>query len=331
MSQAIGIDIGGTAIKLGLIDAARGVLARGSLPLAAHADYPALLGALTQAIAGLGGTAEAVGIATPGYADPRDGRLTVGGQNVPILHGQRLAADLGARLGLPAWQINDGIAAALGESRFGGGRGLRRFAVITLGTGVGGEVVIDGSPVIGERDTPPEFGAIVLDAAGPVNYSGLPGTFEAYCCAKGFARAYAEAGGGDACGVEVLFAHAAAAEPAACAAVDAVCRRLAQACGIMINLLGLEACFLGGGIADAGAALIDRVRAHLADFTWPFLLARARVALAETGNDAGLLGAAAEALQRWRGAASRTTRASPGTRRVRRAPSRDEPRGPWTP
>jgi glucokinase len=300
MTRAIGIDVGGTAVKLGLVDAVRGLVARASLPLVAHAGYPALLAALAQAVGGLGGPAAAVGVATPGYADPADGRLTVGGQNVPVLHGQRLAADLGARLGLPAWQVNDGIAAALGESHFGGGRRLRRFAVITLGTGVGGAVVIDGSPVIGERGEPPEFGAIVLDAAGPVNYSGLPGTFEAYCCAAGFARAYAEAGGGDARGVEVLFARAAAAEPAACAAVDATCRRLAQACGMMINLLGLEACFLGGGIAGAGAPLIERVRAHLADFTWPFLLARARVALAETGNDAGLLGAAAEALRRHR-------------------------------
>ena len=105
------------------------------------------------------------------------------------------------------------------------------------------------------------------------------------------------AGGTDACGVEALFARAARSEAAAVAAVDATCRRIAQACGMMINLLGLEACLLGGGIAGAGAALVDRVGAHLPEFTWPFLLARSRVAVAGTGNDAGLLGAATEALR----------------------------------
>jgi glucokinase len=297
MRQALGIDIGGTTVKLGLVDADGRVRARSTLPFRTQDSFEALLAALTEEIARLGGRPEAVGISSPGYADPDEGRLSTGGQNVQILHGRQLGAELHARLGLPARQINDGIAAALGELHFGAGRGLRRFAVITLGTGVGGTVVIDGRPVVGERGEPPEFGAIVLDVAGPVNYSGLPGTFEAYCCAQGFAHAYAVAGGPDACGVDALFARAAQADAAARAAVDACCRRIAQACGMMINLLGLEACLLGGGIAGAGAALIDRVTAHLPEFTWPFLLARARVTLAQTGNDAGLLGAAAEALR----------------------------------
>ena len=297
MSCAVGIDVGGTAVKLGLVSAEGRVLARAALPSRAYDSFEALLAALAAAIADMGGRPQAVGIATPGYAEPAEGRLGVGAQNVPVLQGRRLGAALQARLDLPVRQINDGVAAALGELRFGAGRGLCRFAVITLGTGVGGAVVIDGRPVMGEHGEPPEFGAMVLDAAGPLNYSGLRGTFEAYACADGFARAHAAAGGADTCDVAALFARAVRSDPAARAAVDAVCRRIAQACGTMINLLGLEACLLGGGISGAGAALVDRVAAHLPAFTWPFLLDRARVARAETGNDAGLLGAAMEALR----------------------------------
>jgi glucokinase len=298
MTEAIGIDIGGTMVKLGRVDAEKGVQARGSLPFRPQESFAALVEALAKAVTGLGGKPEAIGIASPGWADPDEGRLAVGGQNVPVLHGQNLTEALSGRLGLPACQINDGTAAALGELHFGAGRGLRRFAVITLGTGVGGTVVIEGKPVVGSRGEPPEFGAIVLDRDGPLNYMKLHGTFEAFCCARGFAAAYAATGGNQACDVETMFARAAAGEVQAATAIDAVCRRIAQACGMMINLLGLEACLLGGGIAQAGAALIDGVTAHLPEFTWPFLLARGGVAPTQTGNDAGLLGAAAEAMQR---------------------------------
>jgi glucokinase len=75
----------------------------------------------------------------------------------------------------------------------------------------------------------------------------------------------------------------------------------AQALGTLINALNLNGCLLGGGIAAAGPALLEPIRRSLPDFTWPFLLARSRVELAATGGDAGLLGAAAFALQTLQG------------------------------
>ena len=84
------------------------------------------------------------------------------------------------------------------------------------------------------------------------------------------------------------------------AAVDRTGRYIAQAFGVMINLLNLEACILGGGISAAGEPLAEAVRKHLPSFTWPNLLKKARVLLAELGNDAGIVGAAAMAIQRMR-------------------------------
>jgi glucokinase len=80
--------------------------------------------------------------------------------------------------------------------------------------------------------------------------------------------------------------------------LDQTGRYLAQAFGIMINLLNLEACVIGGGISAAGEPLLQAVRKHLPSFTWPNLLRSARVLLAELGNDAGVAGAAAMAIQR---------------------------------
>jgi glucokinase len=292
---AVGIDIGGTNVKLGLVDETGAVLARRHYPYAGFATFEDLVEALAEAVRCLGreagGPPRGIGIAAPGHARERDGVMVDGTANVPLLRGRSVAHALRDRLALPTATVNDGTAAALGELRWGLGRGLDRFAVVTLGTGVGGGVAIGGRVVTGSEGEPPEIGAVVLDPeAGP------KGTFEALACAAGFAEAYARAGGPAGAAPEAIFARAEAGDEAARAAVDAVCRRIAQACGTMINLLNLQACLLGGGIAGAGEPLRARVEAHLPAFTWPYLLARARVDLARTGPDAGILGAAARVL-----------------------------------
>jgi glucokinase len=296
-ASSIGIDIGGTAIKLGLVDPGGRVVARRKIAYAAMTSFDQMADALAEAGRDLereaGCVASAVGVAAPGHARLSDGVMVDGTANVPLLRDHSLVEALRRRLGRPVAALNDGAAATFGELSFGAGRGLRRFALLTLGTGVGGGVVINGDVVAGDDGEPPEIGAMVLD-----DVDGAVGTFEAFACAGGFAAAYHAAGGPVGVAPEIIFARAAAAETAAEAALDATCRRIAQACGTMINLLNLQACFLGGGIAGAGAPLRDRVRRHLPAFTWPFLLARSRLELASTGADAGLLGAAAWAARR---------------------------------
>jgi glucokinase len=296
-AATIGIDVGGTAIKLGLVDADGRILARRRLAYAAMASFDCFVDAVSQACRAIEGesdrAAAAIGVAAPGHARLSDGIMVDGTANVPLLRGRSLAAALGRRLGRPVVALNDGAAATVGELVFGAGRGLARFALITLGTGVGGGVVIDGRVVSGDDGEPPEIGAMMIEPG-----RGAGGTLEALACAGGFAAAYAAAGGAECVPPEAIFDRAATGDPAAAEALDATCRRIAQACGIMVNLLNLQACFIGGGIASAGAPLRDRVRAHLEDFTWPFLLARSRLDLAATGADAGLLGAAAWAARR---------------------------------
>ena len=292
---AVGIDIGGTNLKLGLVAATGAVLARRRLPYAGFKDFDALTEALATAVAAMSRDTSlrpcGIGIAAPGHARESDGVMIDGTANVPLLRGRSLALALRERMGFPTGTLNDGAAATLGELRWGRGRGLDRFAVVTLGTGVGGGVALAGRVIAGNDGEPPEIGAMVLDAdAGP------NGTFEALACAAGFSNAYARAGGLAAADPETIFARAERGEVDAVAALDTVCRRIAQACGSMINLLNLEACLLGGGIAAAGEPLRARVDAHLPAFTWPYLYARSRLDLARTGQDAGVLGAAARAL-----------------------------------
>ncbi len=301
---AVGVDIGGTAIKLGAVDAEGHILARAVLPFQDFPTFPVFADALAESIRSLereaGRPVVAIGAASPGYPDPATGHLTSGAYNVPILRGQSIIEALQARH-LPAKvALNDGVAAAMGEQAFGAASGLSRFALITLGTGVGGCVVIDGKPVVGRNGQPPEIGAMVLDVAGPLCGNGLVGTLEAYASASGFSAAYADAGGDAAASPEQIFAAAAAGDAQAEAAIDATCRRIAQAFGSMINMLNLEACLIGGGISQAGPRLLEGVVRHLPSFTWPPLLRPMAIRLTGTGNTAGLLGAAVAASVGWR-------------------------------
>ncbi len=304
MKGIIGIDIGGTAVKLGLVSREGIILAKGNLPFGPAKTFPELTdeigSSLQELLTSSAATAAAVGISTPGFANPATGILIDGTQNVPVLKGRSLLQVFSGRFRVPAFIDNDGTCAALGELHFGAGRNFRNLVVVTLGTGIGGGIVVNREVVIGIKGTPPEIGAISLDPQGPVNYSGIPGTFERLACASGIEDLYRRLSGRKEASVNPreIFRRAAKGEAAAMATLDQTGRYIAQAFGIMINLLNLEACIIGGGISAAGEPLVESVRKHLPSFTWPNLLRNARVLLAELGNDAGIIGAAAMAIQR---------------------------------
>lgn len=293
MTTHIGIDIGGTAVKLGVVMEGR-VLARETWPFDRAQSLSALSAALARSCMALeaqtGRRAVAIGVSTPGFTDARSGLLIDGGGNVPALRDGSLRDLLAQELGRRVWVENDGTAAALAELRHGAGRDFRRFALVTIGTGIGGGIVIDGRVVTGNRGEPAELGAMVLDPAGPKNRLGMPGTFEHYAAIGAFHAAYAERGGASP-DVATLFARA-GQDDAAAAAIEAVCERLAQGLGLLVNAFNLEACLIGGGVSAAGMPLLERVRAHLPRFTWPMLLRQTQVLAAALGNDAGLIGAA---------------------------------------
>jgi len=291
---AVGIDIGGTTIKLGLAEAGQ-VLVRRRIPYAQLNSFEDIVEQIicnVRAMEADGGRkAEALGIAAPGHARPEDGLMVDGMANVPLLRNRSLAVALRDRTGLPTATVNDGSAATLGELHFGAGRGISCFALLLFGTGVGGGIVIDGRLVTGDDGVAPELGAMVLD-----DVPAGPRTLEDFASAVGFTSAYQRAGGDSTLSPIDIFLKAAEGQRIAAATINAVSRRIAQSLGTLINALNLEACLIGGGIAQAGEPLLHRIRAQLPQFTWPFLLARVRIARAQTGQDAGVLGASLTAL-----------------------------------
>ena len=301
MAVAVGIDIGGTSVKLGAVDGLGTMIARGRFPVerdAGFEEFAAAAGAAVEALLRDLPAVDAIGIGVPGYPLPDTGMMVGLCPAVPALLDGSISRVLGDRFGLPVAIGNDAVCATHGELHFGVGRNLHRFALMTLGTGIGGAVVIDRRVVDGPAGLPPEFGCMSLDPARTDIATPVPGMVENLASASALVARYAELRPGfEAGGAEHVFNRAKAGEPEAEQVVDEVARWLAQTVGIMANMLNIEAAILGGGMSLAGPMLAERVAAHVPRFTLIRPGRSPRVLLAGLGNDAGVIGAATLALE----------------------------------
>jgi len=309
-----GVDFGGTAAKVGLVDERGSLLERSRLEILPRQSYEEIFAEVSERIRQMsdarGVRLAAIGVGAPGFIDRQEGRVLQGSENLPALKERSLTACLAsAHGGLPVFADNDANCAAAGELKFGAGKGLSHFAMITLGAGVGGALVIDGRVYRGSRGLAGEVGHVCLDPNGPWCTCGSRGCLEQYVSAPAIAASYArkrakrdEAFRRDprpaALSPEQVFERAAAGDPAAAEVIRETARYLAQAFGMLVNLLDVQACIIGGGLSAAGEQLLQPVRSCLPDFAWPLPLAGVQVLAAALRNDAGILGAAAQAWER---------------------------------
>ena len=204
--------------------------------------------------------------------------------------------------GVPALADNDATCAATGELVFGAGRSYRNFALITIGTGIGGGLVLDGRVFRGARGYAGELGHMCLDPHGPWCICGSRGCFEQYSSGSALQASYnrkaAKRGLHPAPTVKVVVDKATEGDPLAVQVIQEAAARIAQAFGTLANILNLEACIVGGGVSRAGNILLDPIRARLPDFCWPPIGRSVEVRAAELYNDAGVLGAAAQVIER---------------------------------
>ena len=295
MDYAIGIDLGGTNIKAAAVSPAGDVLAQSSAETcdgagAAWAEgVRELTGEMERRA---GGAAAYVGIASPGMA-ARDGRsmASVSG-HLESLQGFDWVEYLGG--GRVVALINDGHAALLAEAWKGAAAGARDAVMLTLGTGVGGGVLAGGRLLTGHLGRAGHVGHICLDADGEPDSLGIPGTLEEAVGNRTLARR--SRGLFDS--TEALVAAHLAGD--ANATRVWLCSVYQLACGVtsLINVLDPEVVVIGGGIAQAGAALFDPLEQYLNLMEWRPGGHRVRVVPAALGGTAGALGAARHALLR---------------------------------
>jgi fructokinase len=290
----IGVDIGGSKIAALALDAGGRELARRRQEV--PRDYAGLVGALLQIVEALvqaHGPAASIGIAMPGLIGA-DG-TPIRAVNLPWLAGRPLRRDLQQALGLPVAVGNDANCFALSEAVDGAAAGAAVVFGATLGTGVGGGIVIDRRPLVGANAIAGEWGHNPLplpDAAGgpPARCGcGRLGCVESWLNGAALARDYARIAGRAAEGPAIA-QLAAAGDELARAAIDAYAQRLAVALAGVINLLDPEVIVLGGGLSSLPSLyeLVPKLWAPLIVAPEP----GTRLLAARFGAESGLRGAA---------------------------------------
>jgi glucokinase len=286
--QLLGIDLGGTTIKVGICSDSGSPVRRASIDTSAERgsdDAIARIATAARALVSEVGTITACGIGAPGELD-RDRQHVVRANHLPGWTNVPIARLLAEQLGVPAVLENDANCAAWGEHRAGTGRGAASLACFTLGTGVGGGLIIDGELWTGATGAAGAFGHVSIDPKGPLGRCGQHGCVEQYASATAVATRYGRGSAREA------FEAAGRSEPDAVATVEWACDGLAAGIANIIHTVQPDVVVLAGGMAAAGDVILSRVRAGVARRVRPAWLSAVRIERSALGDDAGWIGAA---------------------------------------
>lgn len=304
----IGIDLGGTNIAAGIVDKDMNITVRGSVKTPRGAEtIVAEMEVLVRSLAEQAGIRfqdiDSVGIGSPGAIDQRAG-VVVYSNNLDFRH-VPLAAMLAEKTGCPVRIGNDANVAALGEFHAGAGRDYESMILITLGTGVGGGIIIDGKIYDGFNGMGGEVGHAVIVKDGEPCTCGRKGCWEAYASATGLVRitkaaierhpesmmkAIAEEAGK--VSGRTAFLAARKGDAAGDAVVEEYLSYVACGAANLINLFQPEVLCIGGGVSGEGPYLTDRIQPLLVPELYDVGDRKTRLCLAQLGNDAGIVGAA---------------------------------------
>ena len=306
----IGVDIGGTNVKIALVDFDGKIIYSNTVPTRAEMGYEAGVNNIKQAIKELmqetgesNKTIEAIGFGLPGQIDYKEGVV----KNLPNIPGWvniPLARIIEDEFSIPTRLDNDVRCAALGELNFGAGKGCENLICITVGTGIGSGIVLNGKLVRGASNAAGEIGHIKLDlTGGPLCGCGDYGCFEAYASGPAIvtmAKEYISGGKSAkykemaADGIITPYIVAQAALQGDAVSIQ-IFKQMGKIIGTglssVVNLLNPQKIIIGGGVADAGDILLKPIRETIIDRAMPIQGAAVEVVPAQLANTAGVIGA----------------------------------------
>ncbi|BBX27345.1 ROK family protein [Mycolicibacterium alvei] len=294
MALTIALDIGGTKIAVGLVDAEGRLVHRGQLPTPdgdAETVWAVVEKLLGETMRAADGAATGVGVASAGPIDLPNGTVSpiniAQWRHFPIVERVAGATRLPVRLG------GDGLCMALGEQWCGAGRGAQFLLGMVVSTGVGGGLVLDGVPYDGRTGNAGHVGHVVVAPDGGDRCAcGGQGCVETIASGPSMVR-WARQQGWDGTDAKALGEAATRGDGPAVKAFQRGARAVAATIASVGAVCDLDLVVIGGGVAKSGALLFDPLRAALADYTGLEFLRGLRVVPAELGGDAGLVGAAA--------------------------------------
>ncbi len=308
----VGIDLGGTNIKVGCFNSALELICKTSA--ATEADMgPAVvvdrIGETTEKLLADNSLSieavEAVGIGAPGPSNIAEG-IILAAPNLPQFRNVPLRKMLSERLGKPAVFENDANAACWGEYVVGAGKGADDMVFFTLGTGIGGGIISNGELVHGFSDNAAELGHIIICTDGRLCGCGQKGCVEAYASANATAARATETvqAGAESSLKKVLeengkitcrnvFEHSAAGDAPAKEITEGTASALGLLCVDILHVTGPQRIVFAGGMIAAGDLLLNRIRHYFKHYIWPLNPEPLEICFATRGEDAGIIGAAA--------------------------------------
>jgi glucokinase len=326
MDVAIGLDLGGTDLKWALVDARGRCRAEGSVPTVADQGRRGLVacfGTATRAAADCANKKRlrvvATGLGLPGGVQGARGLVTVVPPQIPGIRGLAVAALLSKLTGVPAVAENDATVAALAEARCGAGRGKQSVLMLTVGTGLGGGLVINGRTVRGIHGTGGEIGHALFKPGGiPCRHDGLAGQgcLELYTSASALRRIHGELGGEAELSPREIVQRARRGDATARAALAQIGTNLGLGVSGAAALVDPEVIIVGGGLSAAGNLLLAPMRKAFRLQTIRPLIRGTPIVRAKLGNTAGSVGAALLALEELALKSQRASRASNKSRKV---------------
>lgn len=312
MGKRIGIDVGGTNVKIALVDKSGKIIYSNSVPTYAKMGYEYTVNNIKQAIKDLmketnttSKDIDGIGFDFPGQVDYKTGVVKLA-PNIPGWINVPIAQMIEEEFNIPTRIDNDVRCAALGEMKFGAGKGCENFVCITVGTGIGSGLVINGQLVRGASNAAGEIGHIKLQMKdGLICGCGDTGCLEAYASGPSIvamAQDYIKGG------KSTKFREMAAAEGGeitpymvakAAEAGDPVAKRIFEIVGeyigigltSVINLLNPEKVIIGGGVAEAGDLLLNPIRKTIKERAMVVAGSAVEIVPAQLGNSAGVIGA----------------------------------------
>ncbi len=290
-----GFDIGGTRIKYGLVDRDGRLVRKGQVR--SPGTMAGILAVLEKTWRSLResapGPIRSCGFGVAGFYSVKE-RKILQSPNYPCLDGYPLVPALRRFIDVPVRTGNDANMAAFGEFKHGAGRGARSLVLLTVGTGIGGGIVLDGRLWEGAGGFAGEVGHITVNPEGDACGCGGRGCLETEASAPRMVRNYrALSGRAEVTDSREIFLLAKTGDPSALESFRRMAYWLGIGVGIVINTLNPEKVLIGGGVVSAGKLLLDPLREEARRRSHRVPFAGCRIERAALGNDAGLVGAAA--------------------------------------
>lgn len=299
---SVGIDFGGTSVKLGVCRDGELLTTDAPIPTADFPGPAALIGEMARRVAKLQETypdIAAIGVGVPGLVDFDNGFVHVL-TNVPGWKHVPLKAILGEKTGLPVVVENDANAMAYAEYRYGAGRGLNNVVALTMGTGIGGGLILNGQLYRGSGCAAGEIGQMSIDSDGRAGHYGNLGALEKYTgnreIAEHAVQRYSEANIQktlEECTPKMIAEAAQAGDDIARQIWDEIADWLGTALSSIAWLLNPDAFVIGGGVAQAGELIFDPLKRKVQSMLSTVVWERLQIVPARFSNESGIIGNAA--------------------------------------